>query len=211
MADDAQLAILGRITSINVRKVTWTADLIGLSYRTEVWGLPHRDPREAEFLKLNPNAQVPVILDGGFVLWESGAIMRYLGRKHRSGLWPADMRERALVDQWLTWQGTELNPPWGYAVQALLRKNPAYTDRARIEDSIARWSTAMTILEAQLRQTGGFVANGRLSLADIALALSSHRWFSTPFDRPALPAVQAHYQMLKATAEGAKYMGEGTP
>ena len=42
MADDpqqvAQLAILGRITSINVRKVCWTADLIGLSYRTEGWG-----------------------------------------------------------------------------------------------------------------------------------------------------------------------------
>jgi glutathione S-transferase len=215
MADDAQpatqLAILGRITSINVRKVTWTADLIGLSYRTEVWGLPHRDPREAEFLKLNPNAQVPVILDDGFVLWESGAIMRYLARKHRSGLWPADLRERALVDQWLTWQGTELNPPWGYAVQALLRKNPAYTDRARIEDSIARWGAAMRILEAQLRQTGGFVANGRLSLADIVLALSSHRWFSTPFDRPELPAMRAHYEMLKAMPEGAKYMGEGTP
>jgi len=215
MADDPQatneLAILGRITSINVRKVTWTADLIGLSYRTEVWGLPHRDPREAEFLKLNPNAQVPVILDDGFVLWESGAIMRYLAEKHRSGLWPGDLKERALVDQWVTWQGTELNPTWPYAVQALLRKNPAYADRARIEDSIARWSAAMGIFEAQLRQTGGYVANGRLSLADIVLALSSQRWFSTPFDRPELPAVKAHYEMLKATPEGQKYMGEGTP
>jgi glutathione S-transferase len=69
----------------------------------------------------------------------------------------------------------------------------------------------MAILEAQLRQAGGFVANGRLSLADIALALSSHRWFSTPFDRPDLPAVKAHYEMLKATPEGEKYMGAGTP
>lgn len=211
MPEAPPLAILGRITSINVRKVTWTADLIGLSYRTEVWGLPHRDPREAEFLKLNPNAQVPVILDDGFVLWESGAIIRYLARKHRSGLWPGDFRERALVDQWVTWQGTELNPQWGYAVQALLRKNPAYTDRARIEDSIARWGAAMRILEAHLRQVGDFVANGRLSLADIVIALSSHRWFSTPFDKPDLPAVKAHYEMLKATPEGAKYLSAETP
>jgi len=211
MPEAPPLAILGRITSINVRKVTWTADLIGLSYRTEVWGLPHRDPREAEFLKLNPNAQVPVILDDGFVLWESGAIIRYLARKHRSGLWPGDFRERALVDQWVTWQGTELNPQWGYAVQALLRKNPAYTDRARIEDSIARWGAAMRILEAHLRQAGDFVANGRLSLADIVIALSSHRWFSTPFDKPDLPAVKAHYEMLKATPEGAKYLSAETP
>jgi glutathione S-transferase len=215
MSDDPEpagaLAILGRITSINVRKVCWTADLIGLSYRTEVWGLPHRDPREAEFLKLNPNAQVPVILDDGFVLWESGAIMRYLADKHRSGLWPKDLKERGLVDQWLTWQGTELNPPWMYAVHALLRKNPAYSDRERIEDSLVRWTAAMRILEAQLRQTGGYVANDRLSLADIVLALSSHRWFSTPFERPDLPAVKAHYEMMKATAEGAKYLGEATP
>lgn len=211
MPEAPPLAILGRITSINVRKVTWTADLIGLSYRTEVWGLPHRDPREAEFLKLNPNAQVPVILDDGFVLWESGAIIRYLARKHRSGLWPGDFRERALVDQWVTWQGTELNPQWGYAVQALLRKNPAYIDRARIEDSIARWGAAMRILEAHLRQAGDFVANGRLSLADIVIALSSHRWFSTPFDKPDLPAVKAHYKMLKATPEGAKYLSAETP
>jgi glutathione S-transferase len=215
MADDpkpaGELAILGRITSINVRKVCWTADLIGISYRTEVWGLPHRDPREAEFLKLNPNAQVPVILDDGFVLWESGAIMRYLADKHRSGLWPRDLKERALVDQWVTWQGTELNPPWMYAVHALLRKNPAYSDRSRIEDSLARWSAAMRILEAHLRQTGRFVANDRVSLADIVLALSSHRWFSTPFERPDLPAVTAHYEMMKATAEGQKYLGEATP
>ncbi len=211
MPHDAELAILGRITSINVRKVCWTADLIGLTYRTEVWGLPHRDPREAEFLKLNPNAQVPVILEDGFVLWESGAIMRYLARKHRSGLWPGDFRERALVDQWLTWQGTELNPPWGYAVQALLRKNPAYADDARIEDSIARWSSAMRILEAQLRQGGPFVANGRLSLADIVLALSTHRWVSTPFDKPEMPAVMTHYEMMKATPEGEKYLSAATP
>ncbi|MBK8085378.1 MAG: glutathione S-transferase family protein [Devosia sp.] len=207
----ADLTILGRVSSINVRKVMWTADLIGLAYETETWGLPHRDPREAEFLKLNPNAQVPVILEAGFVLWESGAIMRYLAERHRAGLFPADLRERALVDQWMTWQATELNLPWMYAVLALLRRNPAYADPERIADSIARWTIEMRILEGHLAQAGRFVANDRLSLADIALALATHRWASTPFDKPALPAVMAHYRMLQATAEGEKYMGERTP
>ncbi len=205
------LTILGRVTSINVRKVMWTADLIGLTYENETWGLPHRDPREAEFLKLNPNAQVPVILEGGFVLWESGAIMRYLAERHRSGLFPTELRERALVDQWMTWQATELNPPWMYAVLALLRQNPAYADPQRIADSIARWTIAMRILEAHLAQAGRFIANDRMSLADIAIALSTHRWVSTPFDKPALPAVTAHYEALKETAEGRRYMGEATP
>jgi glutathione S-transferase len=207
----SELVILGRVTSINVRKVAWTADQIGLAYRNEVWGLPHRDPHEAEFLKLNPNAQVPVILDDGFVLWESNAIMRYLAEKHGSELLPADLRERALVDQWLSWQATDLNSAWPYAVNALMRKNPAYTDRTRIEESIAKWSAVMAILEARLRETGGYIANGRMSLADIAIALSSHRWFSTPTGRPELPAVRAHYEMLKATPEGAKYLSDATP
>lgn len=205
------LRILGRVTSINVRKVRWTADLIGIEYETEVWGMPDRDPRVPEFLALNPNAQVPVIIDDGFVLWESNAIMRYLAESRRSGLWPVLPQERGMVDQWLTWQVAELNAQWGYAVYALLRKNPAFTDEARIADSISKWSARMQILEDQLVKGGGFAANGRLSIADIGLVLSSHRWFSTPFDRPEFPAIREHYDRLKATEEGRKYLGEGTP
>jgi len=207
----ATLKILGRVTSINVRKVMWTCDLIGIGYEAEVWGLPNRDPKVPEFLKLNPNAQVPVIIDDGFVLWESNAIMRYLSESRRSGLWPVAVRERALVDQWLTWQVAELNAQWGYAVYALMRKNPAFNDEERIADSIRNWTARMLILEAQLLAGGGFAANGRLSIADIGLAVSSHRWFSTPFDKPQLPAVSEHYQRLKATAEGQKYMSADTP
>lgn len=205
------LSILGRVTSINVRKVMWTCDLIGIGYEVEIWGMPHRDPRAPEFLALNPNAQVPVIIDDGFVLWESNAIMRYLAESRRSGLWPVAAKERALVDQWLTWQVAELNAQWGYAVQALMRKNPAYSDEARIADSTRNWTARMQILEAQLVKGEGFAANGRLSIADIGLVLSSHRWFSTPFDKPDLPALRRHYERLRATDEGRKYLGEGTP
>jgi len=205
------LSILGRVTSINVRKVMWTSDLIGIGYEVEIWGMPHRDPRAPEFLKLNPNAQVPVIIDDGFVLWESNAIMRYLAESRRSGLWPVVAKERGLVDQWLTWQVAELNAQWGYAVYALMRKNPAYSDEQRIADSIRNWTLRMQILEAQLQAGGGFAANGRLSIADIGLVLSTHRWVSTPFDKPDLPAVMEHYERLKATPEGQKYMSADTP
>lgn len=205
------MKILGRVTSSNVRKVLWTADLCGIAYEHEVWGMPHRDPRVPEFLALNPNATVPVIIDDGFVLWESGAIMRYLALKTGSDLWPEEVRERALVDQWLTWQATELLPSWLYAVTAYLGKNPAFSDPARIAHSVDQWTANMRMLEARLAEGGGYVANWRLSLADLALALSSHRWFSTPFDRPELPAVAEHYERLRATEAGRKYLGEATP
>lgn len=206
-----RLRILGRVTSINVRKVLWAAGEIGIEYDREDWGLPLRDPNVPEFLALNPNAQVPVIVDDGFVLWESNAIISYLARKHRSGLLPADFQARGLVQQWLYWQLGELNPTWGYAVNALLRKNPAYADPERIADSVAKWTAKMEILEGQLARTGAFVCGEDFSLADIALGLSVHRWFSTPFERRELPAVAAYYEAMKARPAGAPWLTAETP
>jgi len=207
----SKLRLLGRVTSINVRKVIWTADEIGVPFEREDWGNPLRDPNVPEFLALNPNAQVPVIVDDGFVLWESNAIICYLARKHRSGLLPADFQARGLVQQWLFWQLGELNPTWGYAVYALMRKHPAYIDAERIKDSIAKWTAKMEILEGQLQKTGAFVSGADFSLADIALALSVHRWFSTPFERKDLPAVSAFYAAMRQRPAGAPWLGPETP
>ena len=205
------LKVLGRITSINVRKVLWAADEMGLGYAREDWGKPIRDPNVPEFLALNPNGQVPVVIDDGFVLWESGAVLRYLAEKAGSDLWPTDLRERALVDQWTTWQATELNPAWSYAGRAILRNDPPNPDPARLADSIASWTRQLRILEGQLAGSGGFVANGRFSLADIAIGLSTHRWMSMPFDKPALPAVEAHYAAMRERPVAAAYLGMATP
>lgn len=205
------LKVLGRLTSINVRKALWAADEMGIHYEREDWGLPIRDPNVPEFLALNPNAQVPVIIDDGFVLWESGAVLRYLAAKAGSDLWPSDPRERALVDQWMTWQATELNPAWSYVARARLRASPPNPDPARIEESIKAWTRQMKLLDSHLQSTDGFVANGRFSLADIVLALSSHRWMSVPFDKPSLPAVDLHYAKMQSRPAGKAYLGATTP
>ncbi len=205
------LRVLGRTTSINVRKVLWAAGEMGLAYEQEIWGNPDRDPNVPEFMALNPNAQVPVLVDDGFVLWESNAIMRYLAEKTGSDLLPADRRERALVDQWLTWMVSELNPSWGYAVYALLRKRPEYNDQGRVQASIDAWNAKMAIVDAQLAKSGGFVSNGRFSLADIAIALATHRWLSTPFDKPDRPAVVEHHAKMQSRPAGKPYLGATTP
>lgn len=205
------IKILGRITSINVRKVTWTLDELGVPFEREDWGVPFRDPHLPEFLALNPNAQVPVVIDDGFVLWESSAIIRYLAGKANSELWPVDSRERARVDQWVTWQATELNPSWGYAVYALLRRDPAFSDVALIDKSVRAWTAKMQLLDDQMAAADGMVVNGRFSLADIVLALSTHRWMSTPFDKPTLPAVEKHYAKMRSRPAGEAYMGANTP
>lgn len=205
------LKVLGRVTSINARKVLWTLDEMGVPYEREDWGKPIRDPNVPEFLALNPNAQVPVIVDDGFVLWESHAVMRYLAAQKMSDLWPFEPQERALVDQWMSWQSTELGPAWSYVGRARLRNEPPNPDPVRIEESIRAWTKQMRILEGQLQASGGFVANGRFSLADIAIGVSTHRWMSIAFDKPELPAVEAHYAQMRSRPAAVAYLGAKTP
>ena len=203
------LKVLGRITSINVRKVLWALDELGLDYEREDWGLPLRDPKTPEFLALNPNGQVPVLLDGPFVLWESNAILIHLAERG-GALLPQQREVRALALQWLIWQVSELNPAWGYAVRALIRQMPGHDDKAKIADSIARWGEKMAILEAHLASGGPFVS-GDFGIADIALGLSVHRWLALPTEKTALPALAEYYERLKIRPAAGRWMGPETP
>ncbi|QPF72006.1 glutathione S-transferase [Roseateles sp. DAIF2] len=189
------LKILGRAGSINVRKVLWTCVELGLDFERE-----ERDWRSPQYLALNPNAMMPVLLDGpDLVLWESNTICRYLaGREGRADLLPAAPRERALVERWMDWQATELNNSWRYAFMGLVRQSPAHQDAAQQRAGVEGWNRHMAILDGQLQATGAFAAGARFTLADVVLGLSTHRWRAAPIERPALPAVEAYYQRLLA-------------
>ena len=183
------IRILGKASSINVRKVLWTCAELDLPFEhTE------SDPR---LLARNPNALVPVIQDDDFVLWESNTICRYLASKqpHRT-LLPEDGEERALVEQWMDWQATELNNAWRYAFYALVRRNPAYTDPAMIETSVKNWNRCMRILDDHFALGGQFITGEFFTLADVVVGLSTHRWLLSPVERPHLDAVHAYYQRL---------------
>ena len=207
------LEVLGRTSSINVRKVLWTCDELGLPIAREDWGIGFRSTQSPEFLALNPNALVPVIRDDdGFVLWESNTICRYLAARHgRSDLLPVDAQARARVEQWMDWQAGELNNAWRYAFMALVRHSAAHTDAAAVEASRQGWNRHMQILDAQLERTGAYAAGPVFTLADIVLGLSVHRWLSTPFDRPALPAVVAYVERLRQRAGFLRHASKDTP
>jgi glutathione S-transferase len=206
------LQVLGRCSSINVRKVLWTCDEIGLPFTREDWGLGFRSTQAPEFLALNPNALVPVIDDDGFVLWESNAICRYLAVRHgRSELLPTDPQARARVEQWMDWQAGELNNSWRYAFMALSRKSPAHTDATAIAASRHNWNRHMQILDGQLDKTGAYAAGRAFTLADIGLGLSVHRWLMTPIERPELAAVGAYVDRLRQRPGFVQHASKETP
>lgn len=195
------LQLLGRPSSINVRKVQWLCAELGLAVEHQAdWATPARPTRTPAFEALNPNALVPVLRDGDFVLWESNTICRYLAaREGRHDLLGADLQARARVEQWMDWQATELNTAWRHAFMGLVRQHPDWQDSTGIQASLLTWNRQMALLDAQLARTGAFVAGDRFTLADVVLGVSAHRWRCTPqppAQPPALPAVQAWLQRL---------------
>jgi len=133
------LKILGKASSINVRKVLWACAELHLPFEREDWGTGFRPADTPEFLSLNPNGLVPVIKDGDFVLWESNSIIRYLASRYGGqALYPADPVVRAPIDQWMDWQATDLNRSWSYAFLGLVRKSPADPEHGRVH-VVAGW------------------------------------------------------------------------
>jgi glutathione S-transferase len=207
------LKILGKASSINVRKVLWVCAELQILFEREDWGTGFRKTDTPEFLSLNPNGLVPVIKDGDFVLWESNSIIRYLvSRYGGEALYPTDPTKRARIDQWMDWQATDLNRSWSYAFLGLVRKSPAHQARDEIATSLTSWAQHMRILDSQLDATGAFVAGKQFSLADVPIGLSVNRWFSTPVEHhPCLPAVSDYFHRLADRPGFAAYCKNGTP
>ena len=206
------LKILGKSSSINVRKVLWTCAEIGIPYNLEQWGSGAQSTNTEHFLTLNPNGMVPVILDDGVSLWESNSICRYLANKHqRTDLLPVEPMARAQVEKWMDWQATELNNSWRYAFMALVRQSAAHRDQAALAAGVAEWNRHMRILDTQLSMTQAYVNGTSFSLADIVLGLSVHRWMAAPIDHAELSAVTAYYEHLSARSGFMQHGRNGLP
>lgn len=206
------LTILGRASSINVRKVLWLCDELDLDYQREEWGDGFRSTHLPEFMALNPNAMVPVLKDDDFVVWESNTILRYLANAYGGEwLYPLHPQTRAPVDQWMDWQATELNTSWRYAFMSLVRNSPAHQDPRLLAAASKGWAQTMSILNQQLEKTGRYVAGRNFTLADIPIGLAVNRWFETPLDHPDYPAVRTYYERLTERRGYTAWGRNGTP
>src|SRR5688572_4009935 len=99
----------------------WKASIcleeLGLPYRVHFVNIAAGDQHKPEYVKLNPNARIPTIIDtdaDNFVVFESGAILIYLAEK-AGRLLPADVKARSLVLQWLMFQMGGIGPMMGQA------------------------------------------------------------------------------------------------
>lgn len=198
------LKIWGRLTSVNVQKVMLAVRELALPHTFIEAGGPFGVVDTPEYAKINPNRTVPAIDDGGFVLWESNAIVRYLAARYGAGtLWPEDVCLRADADRWMDWQTTEWQGAMVPAFLGLIRTPEAKRDHAAIDLSVKRSNARAQILDQAL-QGREFIAGRHLTIGDIALVCSAHRWLGLPIERPDTPALSAWYRrvMMRPATQG---------
>jgi len=192
------LRIWGRLSSVNVQKVVWCCDELGLAYERIDAGGAFGLNDTPQYLAMNPNGLVPVIEDEGFILYESNAITRYLAAKHGTGtLWPGDPRARADVDRWMEWQSTGYTPAMLQAFWQLVRTPPEKRDAAAVEASRVKGEKLSAILDRHLAGRD-FIAANAFSPADIVVGCAAHRWLGLPMAREPRPNLERWYASLKS-------------
>lgn len=147
----------------NAYKVSVMLEELALPYEVVKVDLTHGEQKNPDYLRINPNGRVPAIVDDGFPVFESGAILIYLAEKTGS-LMPADSKGRSRVIQWLMFQMSGIGPMMGQA-NVFYRYFPE-----KIPAAIARYQgegrRLFAVLDGQLA-SHEYLA-GEYSIADIA-------------------------------------------
>ncbi|MFC5497244.1 glutathione S-transferase family protein [Caenimonas terrae] len=192
------LSIWGRISSINVRKVVYAAQELGLAFQRIDAGSEFGIVRTPDYLARNPNALVPLLEDGEVQLWESNVIVRYLCARHSPGaLYPLDLAQRFDAERWMDWQQTTLNPAGRPAFVQWFRTPADKRNMAAIAESTAATEGLLALLDAHLARQP-FMAGERMTMADIPIACEVHRWHALPQARPAHPNLDRWYNTLRS-------------
>lgn len=158
--------------STTSRIVTMFAEEEGIPLDYEVVDLVKGEHLEPEYRAINPNCLVPTLDDDGFILTESGAIIRYLANKTGSAAYPSGARERARVDERMDWlYGNVVKDlAYGLAYPQLFPTHKRATDElqagtlAWAKEKTAHW---LGILDEQLLgPEQRFLCGNEITLAD---------------------------------------------
>ena len=192
------LKIWGRLSSINVRKVVLAARWLEVPFDRTDAGHEYGIVKTPGYLAKNPNGLVPLLEDGGFQLWESNVIVRYLCAHHSlDKLYPGDLQRRFDAERWMDWQQTTLNPAGRTAFIQLVRTPAHQRDAALVEKSVAATEPLMALLDEHLARHP-FMAGDAFTMADFPVACEVDRWHELPRERPARPHLERWFRHILA-------------
>ena len=150
-------------------RCAWMLRELGVEFVVEPTDFQSGATKTPEFLKINPNGRVPVLDDGGLLLFESLAINLYLARKFGGPLKPAGLEEEALATQWSFWALSEVEKPLLLAAANLKLFDADQRRPGEVEIAMKKLSRPFDVLERHLAHRA-FMLGQRFTVADLNIA-----------------------------------------
>jgi len=194
-------------------RALWMAMELGIEYEHDPVEIGDAGARTPEFLAINPNGRLPVIVDDGFVLFESLAITMYLAKKHSPGkLYPATIEGEARLWQWTSWALTEVDRGVNIWSLHAVRLPEAERDAAKREEALKVLAAPFRVLDAAVAAQPHLLGDD-FTVADLNVAAVISRaidmdlgavpnlkvWLTRCLERPAARRALA----LKSAADAA--------
>jgi glutathione S-transferase len=194
-------------------RALWVAKELGLDFEHLPIEIGDDGAKSPEFLAINPNGRLPVIVDGDFVLFESLAITLYLAKKHSSGqLYPGTLEGEARAWQWSLWAVTEVDRGVNIWSLHAVRLPLAERNAALREEALKVITSPFRVLDAAV-SAQPYLLGEAFTVADLNVAAVISRavdmdlsawpnlraWLTRCLERPA--ALEALALKSKADAE----------
>jgi glutathione S-transferase len=170
-------------------RALWMAMELGIPYEHDPVEIGDAGARTPEFLAINPNGRLPVIVDDGFVLFESLAITLYLAKKHSPGrLYPGTIEGEARVWQWSLWAVTEVDRGVNIWSLHAVRLPPDERDTAKRDEALKVLVAPFKVLDAAVA-TQPYLLGPDFTVADLNVAAVISR--AIEMDLTAVPHLKA--------------------
>jgi glutathione S-transferase len=151
-------------------RALWVAEELRVDYQHLPVEIGDAGARTPEFLAINPNGRLPVIVDGDFVLFESLAITMYLAKKHGHGtLYPATLEGEARTWQWSLWAVTEVDRGVNIWSLHAVRLPEAERDAGKRKEALKVLAAPFKVLDAAVARQPYLLGN-EFTVADLNVA-----------------------------------------
>jgi glutathione S-transferase len=184
--------------SPNPQKVRFALFELGLECDIVPVDLTRGEHRRPEYLALNPNARVPVLRDGDLILWESHAILAYLGEK-TGKMWPRSAEGRADALRWLFFLSGHISPPAVDLVynRIAVKVLGASADEAAIARGEKALPSVIGILEGKLAK-GKWLVGDDFTLVECAYGPALHALEKAGFSFEEFPKVRVYLDAIRS-------------
>jgi glutathione S-transferase len=184
----SRLRIYG-IARTRAFRALWVAKELGLDYEHIPIEIGDAGARTPEFMAINPNGRLPVIVDGDFVLFESLAITMYLAKKHSLGrLYPGALEDEARTWQWSLWALTEVDRGVNIWSLHAVRLPPDERDAAKRAEALKVVAAPFKVLDATVADRP-YLLGEDFTVADLNVAAVISR--AIEMDLSAVPNLKA--------------------